>query len=147
MREILEEEEEEKEESVEERMRKGKKKVRKAEGIILLICLDPVKLQIALNQCFMAVLQISFIYTLYGRTRRNHLSVSYPPPSRVLFLSLGDKELTPVTKIYNSCKKRHVLAFGNNFIPSALSLPIRWKLGRTVTIAGIAALIYHQIRV
>lgn len=102
-------------------MGKGKKKVRKAEGIILLICLDPVKLQIALNQCFMAVLQISFIYTLYGRTRRNHLSVSYPPPSRVLFLSLGDKELTPVTKIYNSCKKRHVLAFGNNFIPSALS--------------------------
>lgn len=80
MREILEEEEEEKEESVEERMRKGKKMVRKAEGIILLICLDPVKLQIALNQCFMAVLQISFIYTLYGRTRRN-LSVSYRPPA------------------------------------------------------------------
>ena len=67
MREILEkeEEEEEEEEPVEERMEKGKKKVKKAEGIILLICLDPVKLQIALNQCFMTVLQISFIYTLW----------------------------------------------------------------------------------
>lgn len=75
----VEEEEEESEKRKEKKKRKKerKKEGEKAEGIILLICLDPVKLQIALNQCFMAVLQISFIYALYGETRRNHhLSVS-----------------------------------------------------------------------
>lgn len=63
----VEEEEEESEKRKEKKKRKKerKKEGEKAEGIILLICFDPVKLQIALNQCFMAVLQISFIYTLY----------------------------------------------------------------------------------
>lgn len=120
MREILDVEEEEESER-KKRKKERKKEGEKAEGIILLICLDPVKLQIALNQCFMAVLQISFIYTLY-MARQEGTTFRFRK-SRVLFLSPGDKELTPVTKniFVNVCKKRHVLAFENHFIPSAWS--------------------------
>lgn len=63
----------------ERRRKKAKEGEGPAEGIILLICLDPVKPQIALSLCFMAVLQISFIYKPYSKTRRYHHSALVAP--------------------------------------------------------------------
>lgn len=128
------------------RKKERKKEGEKAEGIILLICLDPVKLQIALNQCFMAVLQISFIYTLYMARQEGTTTFRFRKHSRpeYYFYRRAIKNWPPSRKIYSWMCARNVTCSRSRTISFFVRL-IQWKLGRW-PLGVVSRLIYYQIR-